>query len=117
MYVLSAQKIAYEPLRSIGFAGLGNAFVPIGTAMANPVRILAMRNNTDANLILSLDGITAVDAISANSGFIYDYGSNKSEKGGVAELSAGSLWYAKLEPGQVATVGTVYLTVIYASAS
>jgi hypothetical protein len=114
MSIYNSVKISYEPLRSINFAAIGVNYVPIGTPFGNPVRILSVYNTTDVNLLFSLNGITDCAFSAANSGEVTDYGANKNDMGGLADLPAGSLWYVK-QAGAAATLGTVYIAAIYIS--
>lgn len=109
-------RIRYEPLRSLAFGGISGAYAAVGTSFANPVRILKITNTTDANLLISFDGVTDRDIIAANTIEVLDYGSNKADTGGQLDQSTGDRVYVK-QAGGAATGGSVYVTVIYASAS
>jgi hypothetical protein len=109
-------RIRYEPLRSLAFGGISGTYAAIGTTFANPVRILKITNLTDANLLISFDGVTDRDIIPANTIEVLDYGSNKADTGGQLDQSVGDRVYVK-QSGGAATSGSVYVTVIYASAN
>ena len=112
----NAIKVRYEELRSIGFASLSGAYVGVGAAFQHPLRLLKVNNVSDANLIISFDGITDMDFIAAQSAYVFDFSSNASETGGVFEQPAGQRFYVR-EESAAATEGSVYVTVIYAATS
>ena len=114
MSALSAIRIAYEALRSRAFGTISGTYAAVGSSLVNPCRILKLNNTTDADLIVSFNGITDHDVIPAGSGTIYDYGTNRSYNGATAELPAGTLVYVKQASG-AATIGAMYVTVIYLS--
>ncbi len=109
-----AQKIRYETLRSLGNASISSgSFTAVGTAFANPVRILQISNFCDGALLISFDGTNNMDIVAQNEVKIIDYGANASLTAGVLEQSA----YSKIYVKSLASLssGTVYVTVIYAS--
>jgi hypothetical protein len=112
--ISSAQRIAYEPLRSLGFASIGAGYTGVGGSFANPVRILKVNNATNANLIISFDGVNDMDFIFANSAYVFDYATNAIEPVGQLEQPLGRRFYVK-EASGAPTSGSVYVTVIYAS--
>ena len=112
MSVLSAMRIRYEALRSLDFSGITATFATVGAAFSNPVRILKVTNLTDADLIVSFDGINDADIVATNGFYLYDYGSNRSDMAGNAEQSVGDRVYVRSASSDP-TMGTVYVTVIY----
>lgn len=114
MSVLSAMRLRYEDLRSLPFGSISGAYAGVGTFFVNPPRMLKVTNFTDANLIISFDGVSDKDVIAAQTAEIYDYGSNRADQAGNLEQSAGERVYVKQETS-APTVGTVYVTMMYAS--
>jgi hypothetical protein len=112
--LVSSSRIEYEPLRSIGFASLSGAYAGVGMPFANPVKILKVTNLTDAALLVSFDGVTDMDVVPAMGAYVYDYSTNKTDAAGLLEQPTGKRLYVK-EELTAATVGTCYVTVIYAS--
>ena len=109
---VNSVRIRYEDLRSLGFASITSNYVAVGTAFANPVSILRVTNTTDANLLVSFDGVADQDICAGNSAYVYDYCTNRASQAGYAEQSAGERIYIKAE-GTLLTMGTVYVTLIY----
>lgn len=114
MNVLSSIRVRYEDLRSLSFTSISGIYAAVGTPFNNPVRIIKVSNFTDANLIISFNGIDDKDVVASNGFCLYDYGSNKADQAGTMEQAAGDRLYVRQESG-APTVGTVYVTVAYAS--
>lgn len=114
-FLLSAQKIAFENLRSLAAGSITNSYVGIGASFANPVRMLKVTNLSDSDLIISFDGINDQDVIAGSSAWIYDFCSNMSTQSGNLEFSVGKRVYVKYISGAPTNGKGVYVTVIYAS--
>lgn len=107
-------RVRFEDLRSLGWASFGAAYVGVGASFTNPIRLIKITNTSDANLLISFDGISDHDMIPANGFCIYDYGSNATGRSGYLEQPAGDRLYVKLE-GAAATSGNIYVTLMYVS--
>lgn len=112
MSLSNAVRIAYEPLRSLAFGGITGAYAALGTPLDNPIRELKIKNNTNATLLISFDGVNDHDVFVASEGDVDDYGSNKSEQGGIADLPQGTQIWVKSEAADP-TAGTIYAVCIY----
>jgi hypothetical protein len=110
----SSIRVRFEDLRSLAFGSISGTYTAVGTPFSNPVRILKVTNLTDANLLVSFNGIDDKDIVAANGFFLYDFSTNKSDAAGLLEQSAGDRLYIK-DDGSAATSGSVYVTVVYAS--
>ncbi len=114
--VSSAVRARYEPLRSLLFSGISGVYAGVGLPFENPVRILKITNFTDKNILVSLNGVDNHDIVASNGFFLYDYSSNKSSSGGLLEQPQGDRIYVKAEAADnLPTIGTVYVTIVYAS--
>ena len=109
-------KIRYETLRSIAFGDISGGYSPVGSSFENAVRMIKVTNTTDADMIISYDGSRDMDVIPARTAQILDYGSNKTSVGGQLDQSLGERLYVRQESSSP-TLGSVYATIIYASAS
>ena len=108
-------RIAFEALRSLAFGGIGAAYAAVGTISSNPIRMIKIFNTTDIDLIISTDGVSDHDIITAGSGFVYDYGSNSTLPTGYLEQPKRTLFYVKQAAAAAASLGSIYITIIYAS--
>lgn len=100
-----------EPLRSIAAGAIGAGYMPIGSALAHPIRQFKVDNLTDALLVFSFDAINDHFVLPANGFFLDDVNSNKSTTSGGWYLAQGDRLYVK-QLG-VATTGAVYFATFY----
>jgi len=114
MNLVSSAKARYETLRSIAYTGISGTYAIVGTPFENPVRVLKVNNFTDANMIISFNGVDDMDVVAANSAYVLDFCTNKSEKAGLLEQPAGNGLYVKKESASPSK-DNFYVTVIYAS--
>ena len=107
-------RVTFDPRRSTAFAAITNAYVIVGSTFANQVKQIKIVNDTNANMDISYNGVTDQDIVLANSAFVYDYDSNKSDQAKSFEQAVGAGVYIKYQT--VPTAGSsVYVVVIYAS--
>jgi len=111
---INAMRALYDPLRSLAFGSISGTYAGVGSVFSNPVRIIKIWNNTNADLIISFDGVTDRDFIPAGAGQVIDYASNKSNQAGIMEQPAQERVYVK-QASSAATSGSIYVTIIYAS--
>ncbi len=116
MAVLNAMKVRFETLRTISFGAISGTYTRVGAVFSQPVRQIKFQSTMDADLVVSFNGVDDQDFVVQNSGFIYDYASNKAEKAGVLEQSAGEGVYVKQDSG-APTAGQLTITVIYAASN
>jgi len=111
-----SSRATYEPIRSIGWAAITNAYQIVGTAITEPVRILKIKNNTDADIMVSFDGVTDSDFFPASSGDVTDFTTNSANAADPLELPGRRLIYIKAV-GALPTSGDLYIVVIYANSN
>lgn len=68
----------FEPLRSLGFAGISGTYAAVGDPLANMVRAFCITNNTQGDMIFSLNSSnTAGDMFIARGSYkLYDVQAN-----------------------------------------
>jgi hypothetical protein len=110
-----AQIAEFDILRVLGHAAIGAAYVKIGTPARKPIHILKVTNTTDADMIITDDGVTDKDIIPMGSFVLYDISANRDNfnPADVLVLLQGTQYSIK----QVAapSKGSVYITMIYGS--
>jgi hypothetical protein len=108
-----AIRLLPETVRSLGFAGIGAAYMGIGGVFTNPIRILLITNLTDANLMFSMNGIDDHFPVAANGFLLLDVTSNKTINGGGFFIAEQTRIYVK--DLDVPTSGSVYVSAFYGS--
>ncbi len=103
-------KILPEVLRTIAFGGIDpNIYAGIGTAFANPIRIIHIINDTDVLLFFSWDGVHDHAALPSSAFILLDITSNKNDRGEALYIGVGTRIYVRGTP----TTGSVYLSAYY----
>jgi hypothetical protein len=105
-----AIRMKAETLRSLAFGSISGTYAGIGTALANPARIIHITNTTDVLLTYSLDGVNDHFIVPTNSFLLLDITTNQAQTLGCF-LSQGDRLYVKGAP----TLGSTYLSVFYGS--
>jgi len=111
---VAGQLARYDNLRSLGFASISGVYAGVGPTFTHPVRILTIDNFTDANLIISFNGVNDMTVIHSMSSKVIDYASNKILPIGLLEQPAGDRVYIREESG-APTLGNFYVTVVWAA--
>ena len=100
-------RASYEPIRSISATTFTGTYAAFGTPLLHSPFLIKVVNNSDSDILLSLDGSTDMDGCPAGGSFIYDFSSNQT--GGVG---AGQQFYIRGAVGS----GLVWLVVMYGGA-
>jgi len=106
-----AIRLVPEPVRTLGFAAIGGAYMGVGTQIDNPARILRIQNLTNVTLFFSFDGVNDHEVLASNSFLLLDITANKARDHGYY-LAEGTRIYVRegaIAPGN----GDVYVTVYY----
>lgn len=114
MSLPSAVRVRFEEVRVLAFGLVLPAYTMVGLPFEHPIRLLKILNATDADVVISYDGVTDHDVIPALGFCLYDFASNKSSVGGHLEMPIGGAVYARqlAAPG---TLGAVAVVCMYAS--
>ena len=109
--------IRFEALRTLLYSSFEeDEFIAVGTPFVNPIRLLKIANTTNANVLISFDGVTAQDFVAANGFVLYDYTTNRGSVGGILEQPTGTRVYVSAEIYDVLpSSGSIYVTAVYAS--
>ena len=106
-----AIRLAPETVRSLGFAAIVAGYTGIGTVFTRPSRIIILQNFTDADVMISLNGIDDHIPLATQSSLVLDVSSNK----GVAQefsVAQGTRFYVKQLSGAPSS-GSVYVSTFY----
>jgi len=101
-----------EPLRTLAFGAIGAGYMGVGTAFANPCRLIFIQNLTDALLMFSMDGMIDHFPLPSNGFLLLDISANRNNPQGALYISEGTRIYVK-DTGVAPTMGAVYVTVFY----
>jgi hypothetical protein len=105
-------RLACEPVRSMGFVTIGAGYLPIGTRLNHPARIMFLQNLTDATLMFSVDGTNDHFPLATMGYLLLDITSNKTVSQGLYMAEGQNIYVKQLG---VPLNGSVYLTYFYGS--
>lgn len=104
----------FEPLRSLGFAGISASYADVGTPLTHQVRAFCITNNTQGDLIFTTD-----DSVSAGEMFVakgsyklYDVQANMNTKFDDKYVLAIGTQFA-VKQVTAPTSGNVYIECLY----
>lgn len=101
----------FDTQKTLAFGSVVAGYTAVGTAFANPVRILMVSNTTDADLQFSIDGATDHFMLAAFSAAVFDISGNRSATTNELLFAAGLTVYVKRIG--VPSEGAVYISSIY----
>lgn len=103
-------RLAWENLRSLDASGFDDTFQNLGDPLAHPSYILKMVNNSTVDVLVSIDGVNAIDICPAGSFWLYDESKYIQGVGPLIALPQGTQIMVK---GAIAGTGSVYLVSQY----
>lgn len=104
----------FESLRSLAFGGISASYAPVGAPLGHMVRAFCITNNTQGDLIFSLDpNDTAGNMFIAKGSYkLYDVQSNMNQQfDDKYVLAVGEQFYVKQVTAP--TAGSVYIECLY----
>ena len=104
----------FEAIKSLGFAGISAAYAEVGSVTANPVRAFCISNNTEGDILFSLDSSISAGQmfLAAGSFRLYDVQANINPQfDDKYVLPVGTQFYCKQITAPVS--GSVYIECIY----
>jgi hypothetical protein len=112
----NAQIARFEPLRSLAFGSISGTYAKVGTPFLNAEHIISIDNTTDAQVTISFDGINDHLVVPPSAGKVFDLSSNKISTVQKLMMPQNTQVYTK-QTSAGPTLGSVYVSVIYASTS
>jgi hypothetical protein len=105
-------RVIFEAIRLVAFGALTNAYAALGAATTMRARIVAFKNTTDQDVLVSLDGTTNHLRIASGSGEVLDFTANKTRDDGLY-LPEGTVFYVKY--ASQPTVGNFWIELMAAA--
>lgn len=104
----------FEPLRSVAFGAITNAYAALGAITTGHVRLFSIYNGTNQDIMISFDGVTDHLRLFTASFQLFDFTTNKVRDDGFF-LPQGTQFYVKY-PGAAPTTGNVWIELAVATA-
>jgi len=107
--------VRFDALRTKAFGSITGSYTTLGSALTVKFRMVRVVNNTDADLLISLDGTTDNLILPAGSFVLYDCSTNSPNVGDTDGfvMQIGSQFYVKYN-GSAPTSGDVWVEGVYA---
>lgn len=105
------QVVSFDPLRTLAYTSVTTSYVAVGGALAHPVRLICITNNTDGDMLFSVDGSTDVLIVPATSFKLFDLCTNKYLVDQQWLLRSGTQFYVKYASSP--TKGAVYIECLW----
>lgn len=108
------RRVRFEPLREVGFAGIGALYAALGAATTDYTRIISIFNSTNQDAYISLNGgVTNHLRIASGTGQVFDLTTNKVRDDGFF-IPKGTVFYQKYCGAIAPTTGNLWIQVAYA---
>jgi len=107
-----SSRVFFEPVKTLGFAGISAAYAAVGAATTHEVRLVCITNNTEGDMYFTTN--TAQDElfVAAGSFKLFDLQANNTPKTDPKfVLEVGTQFYVKQIEAPVS--GSVYVECIY----
>lgn len=73
---MRSQQAAFDPVRELAFGGISGSYAAVGSALTKRARGFCLTNNTEGDMMFSLDGSNDHLFVHANSFKLWDVQSN-----------------------------------------
>lgn len=107
----NVQTVSFDAYRTLGEAGISTSFAAVGTPFTNPVRLICITNNTDGDMIFSVDGTTNHLFIPKGAFKLFDLNTNRTNRDQYWVLPANTQFYVKYSTAPMS--GAVYIECLW----
>jgi hypothetical protein len=107
------RRCSFEAVREAAFGAIGAAYATIGGVTTDYTRIISIFNSTDADVYISLDGVTNHLRVASGTGQVLDLTANKVRDDGLF-IKLGTQFYQK-RAGGAPSVGNVWIQTVSAT--
>jgi len=105
-----ANRVRFDQVRTKDFATITNAYTKLGVAFAHKMRVVHFINGTDADIMLSFDGINDNAPVLADTFSLYDLSSDQDTNESFRYEINTQLYIKYL---QAPTTGSFYAVCVY----
>lgn len=107
---MSSERAVIDAYRTLGFGSISASYAAVGTPFTHLMRLICITNNTDGDMIFSVDGSTNQLFVAAGSFKLFDISTNK-EISCQFYFPANTQFYVK--QSSAPTRGAVYVEAVY----
>ena len=107
-----SSRVYFEPIKTLGFAGISAAYANVGSVTANPIRAFCISNNTAGDMYFTINSAQDEMFLAAGSFRLYDLQANMNPKfDDKMVLAVGTQFSVKQITAPVS--GSVYIECIF----
>ena len=106
-----ATRLDVEPIRSRGFATITANYLSVGNELNNAASFIVFQNLTDAEVMISFNGVDDHLALPEFGGLVLDVTANMTREGGFF-VAEGTQFYVKAI-GNLPSAGSFYISLFY----
>jgi hypothetical protein len=106
----NAQVVQIDALRSLAHGSISGSYAAVGTPLTFPARLVCITNNTDGDMIFSIDGVTDQLFVAASSFKLFDLQTNRLNVQQQWVLPIGTQFYVKQSTAP--TKNSVYVEIL-----
>lgn len=106
----NAQVVQIDALRTLSHTGISGSYAAVGTPFTFPARLIVFTNNTDGDMIFSIDGVTDQIFVASASFILFDLQTNRLNQQQQWVLPIGTQWYVKQSTAP--TKNSVYIAIL-----
>jgi hypothetical protein len=108
---MPSQVIRIDQLRSLAAGSISSSYATVGGPLAHPTRLIKLVNNTNADCVVSVDGVNDNDYLPAGSFALYDVTTNRGNPDPYFVFQTGTQFLVK-STGAPST-GSFYVVAMY----
>src|SRR5579863_9635540 len=91
----NAQVVQIDALRSLAHGSISGTYAAVGTPLTFPARLVCITNNTDGDMIFSIDGVTDQLFVASGSFKLFDLQTNRLNQQQQWVLAIGTQFFVK----------------------
>ena len=106
----SSQIVSIDPIRTLAFGSISGTYAAVGTALANPVRLICFTNTTDVDMTVSINATSDYLIVPAGSFKLFDICTNRLNSSSYWVFAAKTQFFVK---GSGASKGAFYIECLW----
>ena len=107
----NVQTVSFDAYRTLGEASITTSFTAVGTPFTNPIRLICITNNTDGDMIFSVDAVNNNLFVPKGAFKLFDLNTNRRQSDQYWVLPVNTQFYVKYSTAP--TTGAVYIECLW----
>jgi hypothetical protein len=107
----NVQTVSFDALRALASGSISTSYVAVGTPFTHPVRLICITNNTDGDMLFSVDASTDMLFIPKGAFKLFDLNTNRLAQDQYWVLPIRTQFYVKYSTAPMS--GAVYIEALW----